>query len=231
MAKSISLLHAGLKLGLAALVIAGSWLDHAKADSFLPSTPDAFTSPSGTCLVRMEAAKTVKDPRGYWVQTELSIFAYDKPSEDYRRTARFNIEGHPGLVFINDAGTHIITLDQRFGSGYGQIAAIYNPKGERLAQWTLGDLFKIDNHFHPKALPQFRRSTSSIYWRGEARWDSNQKSIHIGAPRQIEYREDGSYSISHSSEMETYTMDLEKLEMKIIPSKTKKGNNSAPSKK
>ena len=55
----------------------------------------------------MEAADSVEDPRRYWEQTEFNVFTYDEASESYRRAARFNVEGHPEIIFINDAGTHI----------------------------------------------------------------------------------------------------------------------------
>jgi hypothetical protein len=197
------------------------------ADSFRPAKPETFSSPSGTHLVRMEAADSVEDSRGYWKQTEFNVFTYDEASESYRRAARFNVEGHPEIIFINDTGTHIVTLDQRFGSGYAQVAAIYNLKGERLAQWTLQDLFGTGNIFDLRSLPQFRRSTSSIYWRGDARWSHDQKGIWIDAPHKVEYREDGSYSIIHPSNMDTYSINPEKLEMKRVPPSPKEGKPPA----
>jgi hypothetical protein len=192
----------------------------APADSFAPSTPEVFVSPSGKHLVRIEAADSVKIPRFYWKQTEFNLFSYNDATETYDRVTKFNVEGHPLLLFINDAGTHIATIDEHCGVGYGQIAAIYNIEGKRLAQWTLVDLFKADP-LDLHAFPNFRRSTSSIYWRGDAGWSHDQKTIWISSPAKFESHADGSVTVTHPAEVDSYEIDLEKLQMSLVPSRKK----------
>ena len=194
----------------------------APADSFAPSTPEVFASPSGKYLVRIEAADSVKNPRFYWKQTQFNLFSYNDATETYDRVTKFDVEGHPLQLFINDAGTHIATIDEHFGVGYGQIAAIYNIEGKRLAQWTLADLFKADP-LDLYAFPNFRRSTSSIYWRGDAGWSHDQKTIWISAPEKFESHADGGVTVTHPAENDSYQIDLEKLQMSLVPSGKKAG--------
>jgi hypothetical protein len=175
---------------------------------------------SGT-LVRIEAADSVDNSRFYWKHTEFNVFSYNEKTEAYERVTKFDVEGHPLQLFINDAGTHIVTIDQQFGVGYGQIAAIYDFKGKRLAQWTLEDLFKVEDLFDPRKLPAFRRTTSSIHWSGDAGWNHNQKTIWISAPTKFVSHKDGSYTVTHPADMDSYEIDLERLQMSRIPPKKK----------
>ncbi len=199
----------------------------ANADSYAPSTPEAFLSPLGKYLVRIEAADSVENSRFYWKHTEFNVFSYNEKMETYERVTKFDVEGHPLLLFINDAGTHIVTIDQHFGVGYGQIAAVYDFEGKRLAQWTLKDLFKVEDLFDPRKLPDFKRSTSSIYWRGDAGWNRNQKTIWISAPTKFESHDDGSYTVIHPADMDSYEIDLEKLQMSRVAPKNKKAEQDA----
>ena len=184
-------------------------------DSFLPAEPGVFSSPAGKYLVRIEAADSVKDARGYWKQTEFNVFAYDEKTEAYQRLVKFNVEGHPLRLFVNDAGTHVVTIDQHFGVGYGQIAAIYSMDGKRLAEWKLTDFFGAQSLYDLRGpLRDFRRSTSSIYWRGDAGWNRDQKSIWIAAPKRIDREEDG--SAVRLPDLDSYVIDLDKIEMKRV---------------
>jgi hypothetical protein len=191
-------------------------------DSYAPSKPEAFSSPSGMHLVRIEAADSVENPKYYWKNTEFNVFSYNKETEDYERVTKFDVEGHPLRLFINDAGTRIVTIDQHFGVGYGQIAAIYDFDGKRLAQWELEDLFDVESPFDRRGLPNFRRSTSSIYWRGDVGWSFDQKTIWISAPTTFESHDDGSYTVTHPADMDSYEINLERVEMKRVPAKNKK---------
>jgi hypothetical protein len=191
-------------------------------DSYAPSRPQVFSSPSGKYLVRIEAADSVENARFYWKSTEFNVFSYNEEKDGYERVSEFDVEGHPLELFINDAGTHIISIDQQFGTGYGQIAAVYDFKGKRLAQWTLKDLFNVENLFDSKKLPKFRQSTSSIQWRGDAGWDYEQKKIWISAPTTFESRNDGSFTVTHPVDMDSYEIDFVKLQMSRIPAKNKK---------
>ena len=206
----------------AALVVLLLSLARVSGDSYAPSTPEAFSSPSGNYVVRIEAADSVQNAKYYWKNTEFNVFSYNKETEDYERVTKFDVEGHPLKLFINDAGTRIVTIDQNFGVGYGQIAAVYDFKGKRLAQWTLKDLFDVENLFDHWKLPNFRRSTSSIYWRGEAGWSFDQKTIWISAPATFESHDDGSFTVTHPADMDSYEINLEKVEMKRVPAKNKK---------
>ena len=206
-------------VALLILLVSGT---RAIADSFAPSMPEAFPSPSGKYIVRIEAADSVENPRLYWKSTEFNVFSYNEKAETYDRVTKFDVEGHPLLLFVNDAGTHIITIDQNFGVGHGQIAAIYNFEGRRLAQWTLKDLFKVENLFDPRKPPNFRRSTSSIYWRDDARWNDDQKSIRISAPAKLKLHDDGSFTETHPADVDSYVIDLGNLEMRRVPPRTKK---------
>jgi len=188
------------------------------ADSYAPSTPQAFTSPAGMYVVRIQAAKSVEKPNGYWKHTEFSIFAYNAESDTFNRVNRFEVEGHPLELFVNDAGTRIVTIDQQFGTGHGQIAAIYDFQGKRLAEWKLTDLFPEQELFGPRS-SRFRETTSSIQWRGETAWSRDQKSIWIGAPTRFQSNADGSYSIIYPKDIDSYSIDLVKTKMKRVPPK------------
>ncbi|HEY8961749.1 MAG TPA: hypothetical protein VIM57_06035 [Luteolibacter sp.] len=188
------------------------------ADSFLPSTPEVFSSPSGKYVVRTQAAKSVEKPGGYWKHTEFSLFTYNDETGLLDLVRRFDVEGHPLKLFVNDAGSRIVTIDQHFGTGYGQIAAIYDFQGKRLAEWKLTDLFGEDDLLNTRS-SRFRETTSSIQWRGDAGWNHDQKGIWIGAPTRYESNADGSYSIIHPANIDSYLIDLEKVEMKRVPPK------------
>jgi hypothetical protein len=209
-----------------AIVILLGFGTRAVADSYAPSTPEAFLSPSGKHLVRIEAADSVENPRFYWKHTEFNLFSYNDTTETYDRVTKFDVEGHPLLLFINDAGTHIVTIDQNFGVGYGQIAAIYDIKGKRLADWNLENLFKA-NPFDFRRFPNFRRSTSSIYWRGDAGWSHDQKTIWISPPTKVESHDDGTFTVTHPVDIDSYEINLEKLQMSLVPSKKKKAEQAS----
>lgn len=201
------------------LLLSPAWVF---GDSYLPSKPEAFSSPSGNYVVRIEAADSVENAKYYWKNTEFNVFSYNKETEDYQRVTKFDVEGHPLRLFINDAGTRIVTIDQHFGVGSGQIAAVYDFEGKRLAQWTLKDLFDTRDLIDPRKPPKFRTSTSSIYWRGDVGWNHDQKAIWISAPTTFESHDDGSFTVTHPADMDSYEINLEKVEMKRVPSKRKK---------
>jgi hypothetical protein len=209
-----------------ALVVLLLSLARAFGDSYAPSRPEAFSSPSGNYVVRIEAADSVENAKIYWKNTEFNVFSYNKETEDYERVNKFDVEGHPLRLFINDAGTRIVTIDQHFGVGYGQIAAVYDSEGKRLAQWTLADLFDFRDLFDPRKLPNFRRTTSSICWRGDAGWNYDQKTIWISAPTTVESHDDGSFTVTHPADIDSYEINLEKVEMKRVPSKRKKAEQA-----
>lgn len=204
---------------VAFLVVPVLFLAPALGDFYAPSTPEVFSSPSGKHLVRIEAADSVENAKYYWKHTEFNVFSYNPKKEEFERLTKFDVEGHPLRLFINDAGTRIVTIDQHFGVGYGQIAAIYDFNGKRLAQWKLTDLFDVESLFDRR---NFRRSTSSIYWRGDVGWSFDQKTIWISAPTRYESHDDGSYTITHPADLDSYEINLEKVEMKRVPAKNKK---------
>jgi hypothetical protein len=206
-------------------------LVRAFGDSYLPSKPEAFTFHSGKHLVRIEPADSVKDSTYFWKNTEFNIFSYNQETENYERVAKFDVEGHPLHLCINDAGTRIVTIDQHFSRGYGQIAVVYDFKGKRLAQWTLKDLFGDEDLFDRSKLPNFRRTTSMIFWRGSSvGWDHDQKTIWISPPSTSVVHEDGSITDIHPDNMDSYEINLEKFEMKRIPPRNKKAEQAvAPS--
>lgn len=187
-------------------------------DSYAPSTPEAFTSPSGSYIVRMEASSKVKDAKFYWEFTTFRVFKYSNDSSIYAPVGRFDVKGHPLKIMINDAGTHIVTIDQNYGVGYGQIAAIYSMQGKLLKEWYLKDIYNVKNVFTRKGVPDFRRSTSSIYWRGDVGWNMDQRSIWIGAATTIEHK-DGMMVVTYGKKFDSYIIDLDKLEMKRVPKK------------
>jgi len=201
-------------------------LVRAFGDSYAPSKPEAFTSPSGKHLVRIEPADSVKDSTYFWKNTEFNIFSYNQETENYERVTKFDVEGHPLQLYINDAGTRIVTIDQHFSIGHGQIAAVYDFEGQRLAQWTLKDLFGDVDLFDRSKLPNFRRSTSMIYWRGSVGWDHDQKTIWISPPSTSVVHEDGSITVSHPANMDSYEINLEKVEMKRVPPENKKAEQA-----
>lgn len=199
------------------------------ADSYLPSRPEAFLSPSGKNLVRIEAADSVKNAQYYWKHTEFNVFSYNEKTENYERITKFDVEGHPLKLFINDAGTYIVTIDQQFGSGFGQIAAIYDLKGKRLAQWTLRDVLHVGNDINLRRLPNFRKSTSSIYWRGGAGWSLDQNTIQISQPPTSETQQDRFFTITYPADIDSYEIDIKKLEMRLVnpTNKKEKGSGAA----
>jgi len=189
-------------------------------DSFLPSSPEAFTSPNGSYIVRIEASQKVKNAKFLWEFTTFRVFKYNKDSSLYVFVGKFDVKGHPLEVLINDAGSHIVTVDQKYaGRGYGQIAALYTLQGKQLKEWSLKNLFKVDSVFDEEGLPKFRRTASSIIWRSDVGWSYDQRSVWVGAPTTFELKEDGSFTIRHGKEFDSYLIGLDKVEMKRVPQK------------
>lgn len=177
-------------------------------------------SKSGKYLIRTEPSDTLDDSRFYWQKTELNLFSYNEKTETFDRVGKFDVKGHPLQIFINDAGTRIVSIDQHFGVGHRQIAAIYDFKGKRLKEWHLSDLFDIKKLLLADE-PNFGRSTSSIYWRGEARWSYDQKSILIAAPTRSHPFDDGTQK-PRPSKLDSYKIILNPLEMKKVPFEERK---------
>ena len=105
------------------------------------------------------------------------VYQLNTETQDYHESSRFNIEGNPVELFINDAGDRIVTLDQYFGIGQGpRVVVVYSTKGRELKKWGLKDFYdkkKIEN------LPE---TTASVIWRGSAGWTIDQKGIKIFRP-------------------------------------------------
>jgi hypothetical protein len=90
-----------------------------------------------------------------------------------------------------------------------------------MAQWDLEGVFKV-SPYDFRSFPRFVRSTSSIYWRGNAGWNYDQKSIWIAAPRGSLLNKNA----SHQANMNSYLIDLEKLEIKLVPPETEKAEQA-----
>ena len=144
------------------------------ADSWAPPTPFTVSSPEGKYLLRAIPPQHVKEEGGNRSKMLFIVYQLDHESQDYRETNRFNVEGHPIQIMINDQGDRIVTLDQYFGIGRGsRVVAVYDSKGRELKTWALEDFYDKEK---VKELP---KSTSSVHWRGEVSWMHGQQEVWI----------------------------------------------------
>ena len=144
-----------------------------------------MSSPKGEFLLRAIPPKKLNEEGKQWSKMLFIVYQLNGQTQAYRETSRFNIEGHPIELFINDSGDRIVTLDQYFGIGQGpRVVAVYTGEGRELKNWALKDFYdktKLDK------LPE---STASVHWRGQAGWMGDQKGIWISKPTLFVERED-----------------------------------------
>ena len=178
------------------------------ADSWAPATLQTVSSPRGDFLLRSIPPKRQSEDGKTWSKMIFIVYRLDPDSQDYRETNRFEVEGHPLELFINDAGDRIVTMDQYFGIGQGdRVVVVYNASGRELKHWALKEFYD------KKTIGDLTESTASVYWRGEAGWMSDQKSIWIEKPTLLD---------KMNTELEDYILDLNRLKItKRIPTKLK----------
>jgi hypothetical protein len=147
------------------------------ADSWARPTPQTVSSPNGESLLRSIPPQRQDEKSDKWSKMVFIVYRLDPASQDYRETSRFNVEGHPIELFINDAGDRIVTIDQYFGIGQGpRVVTVNDTKGHELKKWALKDFYD------KKKIDKLPTSTASVHWRGAAGWMRDQKGIWISKP-------------------------------------------------
>ncbi len=105
------------------------------------------------------------------------VYQLDQGSQGYREMRRFEVEGSPIRFLINDRGDRIVTLDQQFGIGQGpRVVVVYDGKGNELKKWALKDFYD------KKKIKDLTETTTSVFWRGDAGWMSDQKGVWLSKP-------------------------------------------------
>jgi hypothetical protein len=89
------------------------------------------------------------------------------------------------------------------------VVVVYNIEGKILRGWSLTDFYD------KKYFSKLRRSTSSIYWRGDVKWSDDQKYLNISNPSSLIKVDDQSYSISYDNEFPIFTLDP--FNLKLLP--------------
>ena len=187
-----------------------------RGNSFVRSTPKVFSSPSGAFRVRKQPSKVLKNPRGRWEETEFIVYRLEADSQSYVEAARFTAKGHPREIFINDSGSHIVTLDQCFSGGWGpRIIIVYDTAGKLLKQWSLEDIYGFPDAYDPSKHPKFRMAGSSIRWRGDGSWSLDQTVIgRIGTPvASVDIADDGTITHVDHGEHCSLHLNLPSLEI------------------
>lgn len=176
----------------------------------MPATPETISSPEGKFLLRKIPSENSKNLRTIWLETTLIVYKLDSITQHYNELHRFAVKGHPGELFIDDSGSRIVTLDEYFGMGQGSnVVVVYDIKGRILRRWNLTDFYDKSK------FAKLRRSTSSIYWRGDVNWSDDQKTLNISNPSSLIRSDDKSYSISYENEFPSFILDP--FELKLLP--------------
>lgn len=160
----------------------------AVANSVLVPTSRVFSSPRGDRLVRAQAVKAADKTSSVRYTTRIVVFSYRElgnGDSEYKRTASFLVSGLPSLILVNDEGTKIVTIDQLHGQSYGEVAAVYDNTGNKLAGWTLKDIFMIEGQSGLDRLMEFRREAYSTAWRGDVRLGDAQRQLWVSPPDYI----------------------------------------------
>ena len=112
-----------------------------------------------------------------WSKVLFIVYQLNHASQGYRELRRFNVEGRPNELLINDRGDRIVTLDQYFGIGQGpRVVVVYDGKGKELKTWALKDFYD------KKKIKDLTETTASVLWRGDAGWTSDQKGVWLSEP-------------------------------------------------
>ena len=127
------------------------------------------------------------------------VYRLNAETQEYRERSRFNVEGHPIELFINDAGDRIVTLDQYFGIGQGpRVVAVYSAEGRELKKWALKDFYD------KKKIDKLPETTASVHWRGRAGWMGDQKGVWISKPNLFADRKE---------DFDDYILDVRRLKI------------------
>lgn len=179
-------------------------------DSLMPATPETISSPEGKFLLRKIPSEKSKNTKTIWLKTTLIVYQLDSVTQHYNELHRFDVKGQPSELFIDDSGSRIVTLDEWFGMGQGSnVVMIYDIEGKILRRWSLTDFYDKSK------FAKLRRSTSSIYWRGDVNWSHDQKTLKISNPGSLIRNNDKSYSISYDNEFPSFV--LNPFELKLLP--------------
>lgn len=205
----------GIKISLVALL--GFSVEAVTANSVMPPTPRVFSSPRGDRLVRIQASESLGKNTSHGWTTRIVVFSYkDHGGGDavYERVVSFEVNGHPSVVIINDAGTRIVLIDQLYKQSHGEIARVYDHAGDRLASWTLKDFFLIEDQSGLGKYVEFRRTNSSAVWRGAVRLSESQNLLWILPPDHIKCKKEAYRTPSEDYLLRGFVIDLKKLEVR-----------------
>lgn len=147
---------------------------NAFADSWSSPTPRTVASPKGEFLLRTIPPRRLGEGNDEFTKMKFIVYRLDPATQDYQETTRFDVEENPIEFFINDTGDRIVTMDQYFMVGKGpRVVVVYDSTGKELKTWALKDFYDKEGIKH------LSESISSIHWRGEAGWISDQSEILI----------------------------------------------------
>ena len=122
--------------------------------------------------------RDVKENRARAVFYELEGTTYSKKSE-------FPLVNpvSPVKALVSADGRHVVTFDNWYQVGYGDVVVIYRSNGTLVKKFGLEDLFTKSDIQH------FPRSVSSIWWGSGHYIDDDKGILHLKAGREGEVRE------------------------------------------
>jgi hypothetical protein len=181
--------------GLVVAVLVLTWVAWVRADDWLaPRVQNVFSS-NGRYFVRIVPATTVNAAAGSVDASNQGRsrgeFYTRQPDRSYRLVADVELRNRvsPTYAIVTDGG-YLVTFDDWFQMGIGDVLAFYRPTGALIRAVTIDDLYTTAK------LSQIPRSVSSRHWRCGIFYTpstpANQESLtvfeHFGGSFQLQAR-------------------------------------------
>jgi hypothetical protein len=134
------------------------------ADSWPAPRPTTVWNDDGTRFVRIEPGSSLGETVGFAGAAKgahaRGLFYRRQPDRSYRLVADVELANPvaPVDLLLSRSG-HLVTFDNWHNVGYGDVVAIYDPQGRRVAAWKLEQLYPRE------ALEKISQSVSSRWWR------------------------------------------------------------------
>lgn len=140
------------------------WAQCATADSWAGPQVQTVFSQDGSRFVRVTPGESLGDTMGFAGAKKgeyaHGLFYERQTDRSYRLTADVALLNPiaPVDLLLSNSG-YLITFDNWHNAGYGKVVAIYGPKGQSVASWSLEQLYS------PEQISSISQSTSSRWWR------------------------------------------------------------------